>query len=76
MNTEMPDILSYSDIQQALERCMAAEPVAGAEYALSKDASRLADILGEMIYRKADTLAVADVSEKAQAAFNRWKVAP
>lgn len=72
----MTENIAYNDVQKALERCMSAEPVAGSEYALSKDASRLADILGEMIYRKADTLAVADVSEKAQAAFQRWKVAP
>lgn len=60
------------DIQQALERCMATEPVTGKEYGLSRDASLLGDILGEMIWRKLDKIPMRVIEGKHLEAVSRW----
>lgn len=70
MSTET---VTYSDIQQALERCMSAEPADGIEYRLSKDASLLGDILGDMIYRRLVEIGTGELAEKHLDALRRWK---
>jgi len=72
MSTSTETAISYMDIQQALERCMAAEPVTGQEYGLSRDASLLGDILGEMIWRKLDEIPVTVMEGRHLEALNRW----
>lgn len=69
MNT---NTFNYTDIQAALERCMNAEPAEGKEYGLSRDASLLGDIIGEMIWRKLDAIPVRSVTGKHLDALNRW----
>lgn len=64
--------ISYMDVQRALERCMAAEPVTGKEYGLSRDASLLGDILGEMIYRRLDVIPLRFIEGGHLDAVNRW----
>lgn len=66
------EVVSFSDIQHALERCMAAEPVTGKEYGLSRDASLLADILGEMIWRKLNEIPMRVVGGEHLEAVSRW----
>lgn len=75
MATESNEMLEYADVQRALERCMAANPTDGAEHRLSKDASLIADILGEMIYLKVERLPSVGITEKRMQAFLRWQVA-
>lgn len=72
MNTNTQTSISYTSIQQALERCMAAEPVNGKECGLSRDASLLGDILGEMIWRKLDEIPMSVVEGKHLEAVGRW----
>lgn len=76
MSEAVAENINYWDIQHALERCMASNPTDGIEHRLSKDASLLADILGEMIYRKVESLPVNGIAEKRIEAFMRWKVCP
>lgn len=52
----MSETLRFDEILGCLERCMAAEPVDGACYALSRDASLLAEIIGEMNWRRLDSI--------------------
>jgi hypothetical protein len=73
MAEESHSDLSYQDVQRALERCMAANPAEGVECRLSKDASLLADILGDMIYRKVESLPASAIAEKRIEVFDRWR---
>jgi len=66
------DMVSFSDIQRALERCMLAAPPSGIERKLSHDASILADILGEMIYRRLDAIPLKMLSERHRETYRRW----
>lgn len=72
MNTETREVISYSTIQQALERCMQVEPVEGKECGLSRDASLLGDILGEMIWRKLNEIPMSVIEGKHLEAVERW----
>lgn len=69
-----PSTFTYPEIQQALERCMAAEPPHGVECRLSRDASLLGDILGEMIYRKLDSVLASAITGKHFETLERWIV--
>lgn len=69
-----PSVFTYSEIQQALEKCMAANPPTGVECGLSLDASLLGDILGEMIYRRLDEVPAAVITGKHLETLNRWMV--
>lgn len=66
------DVLSISDIQGAIERCIAAEPPHGLERSLSKDASLLAEILGEMIYQKAEYIPIEAFTAAHQEVYRKW----
>lgn len=70
----MSEIISYHAIQASLERCMAAQPPEGIECSLSRDASLLGDIVGEMIWRKLTDIPMNAVTGKHLAALNRWIV--
>lgn len=70
----MSDTFSYHVVQAALERCMAANPPEGAEFGLSRDASLLGDIIGEMIWRKLNEIPASVVTGKHQDALNRWLI--
>lgn len=65
-------MLSFSTIQHAIERCITADPPHGLERRLSKDASMLAEILGEMIYRKVETISIETFTAAHQEAYRRW----
>lgn len=71
----MSEIVSYHAIQTALERCMVAQPPEGIEFGLSRDASLLGDIVGEMIWRKLDEIPMNIVTGKHLEALNRWLLA-
>lgn len=66
------DVLSISDIQGAIERCIAAEPPHGPERRLSKDASLLAEILGEMIYQKAENIPIEAFTGAHLEVYRKW----
>lgn len=72
MNANTEATIGYMDIQQALERCMAAEPAIGKEYGLSRDASLLGDILGEMIWRRIDAVPLKVIEGEHLDALVRW----
>lgn len=75
MSMETHDVISFSGIQQALERCMKVEPAEGKECGLSSDASLLADILGEMIWRRLNEIPMRVIGGKHLEAVGRWVVA-
>ena len=74
MNDRPGPYIRYLDVQRALERCRAAEPVSGKEYGLSRDASLFGDILGEMIWRKINEVPAHAVVGEHHEALVRWGV--
>ena len=68
--TGLPETLTLSEVQAALQCCMAAEPPR--DFALSPDASLLTDVFGSMRYHEATDQPVGALSEKHQAAVARW----
>lgn len=68
------ETITYLQIQQGLERCMAAEQPQGHERGLSRDASLLGDILGEMIWRRIDEAPLHAITGSHFEALVRWGV--
>lgn len=64
-------MVKFDEVQRALERCMAAEPPK--DYALSADASQLADVFAEMLYARSAERPLSEFKPKQLAAFERWK---
>jgi hypothetical protein len=62
--------LNRTDILNALQRCLEAEPTIN--YCLSRDASRLAAVLGEMNYFKRESRDFEMLSINQQGAVTRW----
>jgi hypothetical protein len=69
----MNEVISLKTIQQAIERCCTVNPPNGIELTLHPDANLLGDILGEMIYRKLDSIPAHIVQGEHLAALDRWK---
>lgn len=61
------------EVQQALQRCMEAEPPAN--LALSPDASQLATAFAEMRYAKVDACERESLTVEKLAAYDRWAAA-
>jgi hypothetical protein len=61
---------SMTDVQQALERCMRAEPPQ--DFSLSPDSSQLATVFAEMLYGRESERPLEALTAKQLAAFNRW----
>lgn len=70
----MGEMVALSDIQLAIERCMSASPPVGLECRLSKDANLLAEIFGEMIYRKLNEIHIRVLSGEHLEVYRRWHV--
>jgi hypothetical protein len=64
--------LTVMQLTKALERCMAAHPPRGIDFALHGDANRMADLWGLMVLRRIDHVALADVSPAVLDAYSRW----
>jgi hypothetical protein len=59
-------------VQAALSRCMADSPPKGVEHGLSRDASLLGEIIGEMIWRNAESISAIELSDSHREALTRW----
>jgi hypothetical protein len=66
------DVFSLATIQIAIERCCLVNPPAGAELRLHPDANLLGDILGEMFFRKLNSIPLRFVQGEHLAALKRW----
>lgn len=65
---------SLPEIQAAFNAAYTAEPPQN--YMLSKDASQLATVIGEMWHFKKDDRELSEMTSSQVAAFERWKVSP
>lgn len=66
-------MVTFQDLQLAIKRsCGAVEPATGGGGKLPTDTNLLAEILGEMIYRKLDAIPVHVLQGEHREAFERW----
>lgn len=66
------ELLTLDALQAALARCMAVHPPEGAELRLHKDANRMADLFGLMVYQRVTSVALADIEAGILDAYRRW----
>ena len=67
-------VLTLSELQRALDRCMTAHPPSGAELRLHADANSIAGLWALMRYEQRDAVQVAEVKPSVLEAFHRWAV--
>lgn len=73
MASSLPEHVLYHDVQTAIMRCMSCEPTRKADYALSEDASLLAEVLGVLIWRKAHAVPTDSLTPQQREALLRWR---
>jgi ATP-dependent exoDNAse (exonuclease V) alpha subunit len=61
-----------SEVQQALARCLDAEPPKGTHLALSPDSNQLANVFAEMIFFKEIERPRDRLTSRQLEAFTRW----
>ncbi len=66
------EFITLDELQAALARCMAFHPPEGAERRLHKDANRLADLFGLMVYERARSVPRANVAADILEIFTKW----
>ena len=66
------EVVTINDLEQAINRARQSAPASGAESALSRDVSLLADLYGELIFRNHKAFQANSVDDKHQAALSRW----
>jgi hypothetical protein len=69
-----PRLITFSQVQTALMRCMTKHPPEGDERRLHPEASRLADLFGEMWYAKTPDVMVDSVPPDIRDLFEKWKL--
>ncbi|MCX8016547.1 MAG: DUF3717 domain-containing protein [Rhodocyclaceae bacterium] len=73
MASSSAELVLYCDVHEAISSCMAHEPAIGEERALSADASALAEVLGELIWRKAQAIDIQSLTPRQREAIRRWR---
>lgn len=66
------EFITLDELQAALARCMAFHPPEGAEKRLHKDANRLADLFGLMVYEHASSVQRGNVAPDILDTFIKW----
>jgi hypothetical protein len=66
------EFITLDELQAALARCMAFHPPEGTERRLHKDANRLADLFGLMVYERAKSVPRANVAADILEIFTKW----
>ena len=66
-------MIRCADIEFALDSCMKAQRPTGIEFALTRDASLLAEIVAPMWYYKRTEIDISELAPEHREAFNRWK---
>ena len=72
MSQESAEI-TFADVDASLSRCMAENPPSGEEFALHKDAARMANLWAEMVCSGIKTRTRALVDERILAAVSAWQ---
>ncbi|WP_424196623.1 hypothetical protein ACMYR3_17035 (plasmid) [Ampullimonas aquatilis] len=65
------DKILLSQLTEAISRCAAAHPPI--EHALHPDVSRMADLLGLMIYFQVSTYPIAEIEPEVLEVYRRWQ---
>jgi|EndMetStandDraft_4_1072995.scaffolds.fasta_scaffold108855_3 hypothetical protein len=64
--------ITLDELQAALARCMSCHPPEGAERRLHKDANRLADLFGLMVYERAGSVQREHVAPDILDIYSKW----
>jgi hypothetical protein len=68
------EVLTFAELDAALERCMRAHPAIGDERRMHPDANAMADLWAPMVLRRQVEVLVAGVDERVLSAFRQWQV--
>lgn len=68
----MDAVLTYIELQAALDRCMKAHPPAGHELQLHPDANSMSDLWAVMALEGTPSVPTASVDPRVMEAFRRW----
>lgn len=66
------ELLTFDEINLALTRCMEAHPPAGLDFQMDPDANTIASLWGLMLYERAASVALSQVSQPVLEAYRRW----
>ena len=67
------ELLTFAELNSALDRCMRAHPTIGDERRMHPDANVMADLWAPMVLGRKSEVPVAVVDERVMAAFRRWQ---
>jgi hypothetical protein len=68
------ELLTFAELDAALERCMLAHPAIGDERRMHPDANAMANLWAPMVLRRQADVLVAGVDQRVLIAFRRWQV--
>jgi hypothetical protein len=63
---------TIADLEVAINHCLACE--AAEKYCLSRDASKLGDVYGSMIWGREESRSIETLSIAELEAFKRWRI--
>ena len=67
------EVLTFAELDAALESCMRAHPAIGDEHRMHPDANAMSDLWAPMVLARRSAVPIADVDGRVIEAFRRWQ---